>query len=71
MKYTKEQRLDIGCRINGDEYTFATITEKFENNAYIACGYMRLYRDTNGFPSKRISSVGFKSPSSSSNSSKS
>lgn len=36
MKYTKEQRLDIGCRINGDEYTFATITEKFENNAYIA-----------------------------------
>lgn len=34
MKCTKEQRLDIGCRINDDEYTFATIAEKFENNAY-------------------------------------
>lgn len=64
MKYAKEQRLDIGRRIYDGEYTFATAAEKFEINAYTARDYMRLYRDTNGLPSKRRSSVGLKSPSS-------
>ena len=64
MKYTKEQRLDIGRRIYDGEFTFATAAEEFEINAYTARDYMRLYRDTNGLPSKRISSEGLKSPSS-------
>lgn len=64
MKYTKEQRLDIGRCIYDGEYTFTTAAEKFEINAYTARDYMRLYRDTNGLPSKRRSSVGLKSPSS-------
>lgn len=64
MKYTKEQRLDIGRRIYDGEFTFATAAEKFEINAYTARDYMRLYRDTNGLPSKRMSSYGLKSSSS-------
>ena len=64
MKYTKEQRLDIGRRIYDGEFTFATAAEEFEINAYTARDYMRLYRDTNGLPSKRMSSDGLKSPSS-------
>lgn len=64
MKYTKEQRLDIGRRIYDGEYTFTAAAEKFEINAYTARDYMRLYRDTNGLPPKRMSSVGLKSPSS-------
>lgn len=64
MKYTKEQRLDIGRRIYDGEYTFATAAKKFEINAYTARDYMRLYRDTNGLPSKRMSSFGLKSSSS-------
>jgi len=64
MKYTKEQRLNIGSRIYNGEFTFATAAEKFEINAYTARDYMRLYRDTNGLPSKRMSTEGLKSPSS-------
>ncbi|MCQ2735701.1 MAG: hypothetical protein MJ234_00600 [bacterium] len=64
MKYTKEQRLDIGRRIYDGEFTFATAAEEFEINAYTARDYMRLYRDTNGLPSKRMSSDGLRSPAS-------
>ena len=64
MKYTKEQRLDIGRRIYDGEFTFATAAEEFDINAYTARDYMRLYRDTNGLPSKRMSTEGLKSPSS-------
>lgn len=69
MKYTKEQRLDIGRRIYDGEFTFATAAEEFEINAYTARDYMRLYRDTNGLPSKRMSTEGLKSPSSTSSTS--
>lgn len=69
MKYTKEQRLDIGRRIYDGEFTFATAAEEFEINAYTARDYMRLYRDTNGLPSKRMSSEGLKSSSSTSSTS--
>lgn len=52
MKYTKEERLDIGRRIYNGEIT------KFQAAAYYgisdsaARDYMRLYRDTNGLPAK-------------------
>ena len=69
MKYTKEQRLDIGRRIYDGEFTFATAAEEFNINAYTARDYMRLYRDTNGLPSKRMSTEGLKSSSSTSSTS--
>ena len=52
MKYTKEERLDIGRRIYDGEIT------KFQAAAYYgisdsaARDYMRLYRDTNGLSAK-------------------
>lgn len=69
MKYTKEQRLDIGRRIYDGEFTFATAAEKFEINAYTARDYMRLYRDTNNLPLKRMSSAGLRASTSTSSTS--
>ena len=66
MKYTKEQRLDIGRRIYDGEFTFVTAAETFDINVYTARTYMRIYRDTNGLPAKSMNYEGFKSHASAS-----
>ncbi|MDO9629603.1 MAG: hypothetical protein Q7I99_06855 [Acholeplasmataceae bacterium] len=50
MKYTKEQRLDIGKKIYTREITVAQASELYEVNLYTARDYMRLFRDTHDLP---------------------
>lgn len=50
MKYTKEQRLDIGKKIYTREITVAQASEQYEVNLYTARDYMRLFRDINDLP---------------------
>ena len=45
MKYTKEQRLDIGRRIYDGEIDCYQAAEEYSINHYTARDYMRLYRD--------------------------
>ena len=52
MKYTKEQRLDIGRRIYEGELSRYEAGEKFNISDQTARDYMRLYRDVNGLPPK-------------------
>ncbi len=44
MKYTKEERLDIGRRIYQGEMTLATAATKYDINLYTARDYLRLYK---------------------------
>lgn len=53
MKYTKEQRLDIGRQIYEGELTRYQAAEKYGINDNTARCYMRLYRDTNNLPAKK------------------
>ena len=53
MKYTKEQRLDIGRRIYDGEITRYEAAEEYGINEQTARNYMRLYRDINQLPPKR------------------
>jgi len=53
MKYTKEERLDIGRQIYDGEITRRQAAELFDINEQTARGYMRLYRDHNHLPPKR------------------
>ena len=53
MKYTKEQRLDIGRRIYDGEITKFEAAEEYGINDQTARDYMRLYRDINNLPPKR------------------
>ena len=53
MKYTKEQRLDIGRRIYDGEITKFEAAEEYGINDQTARDYMRLYRDANNLPPKR------------------
>ena len=55
MKYTKEQRLDIGRRIYDGEIDCHQAAEQYEINHYTARDYMRMYRDVNQLPKKRKS----------------
>lgn len=50
MKYTKEQRLDIGRRIYDGEIDCYQAAEEYSINHYTARDYMRLYRDTYQLP---------------------
>ena len=50
MKYTKEQRLDIGRRIYDGEIDRYQAAEEYGINDYTARDYMRLYRDTYQLP---------------------
>ena len=50
MKYTKEQRLDIGRRIYEGEIDRYQAAEEYGINDYTARDYMRLYRDTYKLP---------------------
>lgn len=53
MKYTKEERLDIGRQIYDGEITRHQAAELFDINEQTARDYMRLYRDYNHLPPKR------------------
>jgi transposase len=44
MKYTKEERLDIGRRIYQGEMTMATAATTYGINIYTARDYLRLYK---------------------------
>ena len=53
MKYTKEQRLDIGRRIYDGEITKYDAAEQYDISYQTARDYMRLYRNVNHLPPKR------------------
>lgn len=44
MKYTKEERLEIGRRIYQGEMTLATAATEYDINLYTARDYLRLYK---------------------------
>ena len=44
MKYTKEERLDIGRRIYQGEFTLAEAAIHYEIDYYTARVYLRLYK---------------------------
>lgn len=50
MKYTKEQRLDIGRRIYDGEISRYEAAEEYVINEQTARNYMRMYRDANQLP---------------------
>ena len=52
MKYTYEQRLDIGRQIYDGELTRFQAAEQYGINECTARSYMWLYRDTNHLPPK-------------------
>jgi len=52
MKFTKEQRLDIGQKIYNDEMTRAEAAEAYGIPLTTARDYMRLYRDEHRLPPK-------------------
>ena len=53
MKYTKEERLDIGRRIYDGEISRYQAAEIYDISEQIARNYMRLYRDVKKLPPKR------------------
>ena len=53
MKYTLEQRLDIGRRIYEGEITRFQAAQEYDINDNTARNYMRLYRDTNNLSPKK------------------
>lgn len=53
MKYTREERLDIGRRIYEGELSRYQAAETYGISEMTARDYMRLYRDTNQLPAKR------------------
>lgn len=64
MKYSKEERLDIGHRIYDGEFTVHTAADQFGVSVYCARDYMRLYRDLNHLPGKTVSKGYKKAPTS-------
>jgi len=53
MRYTKEERLDIGRRIYDGEIDRYQAAEEYGISDYTARDYMRLYRKHNLLPEKR------------------
>ena len=53
MKYTKEQRLDIGRQIYDGQLSRFEAAERYGISDQTARDYMRMYRDANGLPPKR------------------
>ena len=47
MKYTKEERLQIGKEIYTHELNLSQAAKKYQINNYTARDYMRMYRDEN------------------------
>ena len=54
MKYTKEERLDIGKRIYNGELSRLEAAEQYGISDQTARDYMRMYRDVNHLPPKRL-----------------
>ena len=52
MKYTQEERLDIGKRIYDGEISKSEAAAEYGIHEATARDYMRLYRDTNNLPPK-------------------
>ena len=52
MKYTKEQRLDIGRQIYYSEISRYEAAEEYGISEQTARNYMRMYRDANRLPPK-------------------
>lgn len=50
MKYTKEERMEIGRQIYIHEITMGDATNKYGLNWYTARDYMRQYRGINNLP---------------------
>ena len=63
MKYTQEERLDIGRRIYEGEMTRYQAAEVYGISDQTARDYMRLYRDVNQLPAKRGKKATVKVPS--------
>ena len=63
MKYTKEERLDIGRQIYEGELSRYQAAEVYSISEQTARDYMRLYRDTNQLPAKRSTRETVKAPS--------
>ena len=53
MKYTNEQRLDIGRRIYDGEISRYEAAEEYGINEQTARNYMRMYQDAKQLPPKR------------------
>lgn len=53
MKYTKEERLEIGRQVYEGQLTRYQAAEKYGISDQTARDYMRLYRDTNALPPKK------------------
>ena len=62
MKYTKEERLNIGKRIYDGELSRYEAAEQYGISDDSARRYMRMYRDANHLPSKQ-SKKGISTPS--------
>lgn len=60
MKYTKEQRLNIGKQIYENELTKYEAAEQYNIGVDCAREYMRLYRNANNLPPKNTSPYGVK-----------
>ncbi len=52
MKYTKEEKLNIGRRIYEGELTRYQAAEEYDIGENTARSYMRMYRDLNQLPPK-------------------
>ena len=63
VKYTQEERLDIGRRIYEGEMTRYQAAEVYGINDQTARNYMRMYRDANQLPAKRGKKATVKAPS--------
>jgi len=55
MKYTKEERLDIGRRIYEGEFSRYTAAEAYDISEQTARNYVRMYRGINHLPPKHDS----------------
>lgn len=62
MKYTREERLDIGRRIYEGELSRYQAAEAYGISEMTARDYMRLYRDANQLPSKQHAKASIKAP---------
>lgn len=62
MKYTKEERLDIGRQIYGGELTRFEAAAQYGISDQTARDYMRLYRDENHLPPKRAGETAIQAP---------
>ena len=52
MKYTKEEKLNIGRRLYEGELTRYQAAEEYDIGENTARSYMRMYRDLNQLPPK-------------------